>query len=244
MNGVVVDTPRGRGRLTYAVAARPRGVLLLSHGAGKGVESADLQSLAARLPNEGWTVALFDQPWRVAGRKMATAPPTLDEGLLAAAAVVRAEFDLTRPRGLPLVVGGRSAGARSAARCALHLGAAGCVALAFPLHAPHRPERTRTLELQQAGVPTLVLQGGRDVLGSPQEFVPWFPGTLPQPSELVVVPQADHAFGVPKRFGIPEAQTWDLIATASAEWLARLLSGANPPEGSVRARESSAGSSG
>lgn len=229
MNGVVVTTARGPGRLTYAVAPRPRGVLLLSHGAGKGVESADLQSLAARLPNHGWTVALFDQPWRVAGRKIATAPPTLDEGLCAAVAVVRAEFDLNQPSAPPLVVGGRSAGARSAARCALGLGAAGCLALAFPLHAPHRPERTRALELQQAGVPTLVVQGARDALGNPEEFAPWFPGSLPPPSELVVVPHADHAFAVPKRVGIPQDETWDLITTASADWLARRSPGANPP---------------
>jgi predicted alpha/beta-hydrolase family hydrolase len=219
----LVDTPRGPGRLTYAAASRPRGVLLLSHGAGKGVESADLQALAARLPNEGWTVALFDQPWRVAGRKIATAPPTLDEGLRAAALAVRAECAHTQPQALPLVVGGRSAGARSAARCALELGAAGCLALAFPLHAPHRQERSRTLELQQAGVPTLVLQGERDALGAPAEFGGWFPGSLPQPSDLVVVPEADHAFTVPRRAAVPPAEIWALIAAASASWLARLV---------------------
>lgn len=244
MSVVVVDTSHGPGRLAYAVASRPRGVLVLSHGAGKGVESADLQALAACLPNEGWTVALFEQPWRVAGRKIATAPSTLDEGLRAAAAAVRAEFDLTHPQAVPLVVGGRSAGARSAVRCALDLGAAGSLALAFPLHAPHRPERTRSLELQQAGVPTLVVQGERDVLGRPEEFAPWFPGSLPGPSELVVVPQADHAFGVPKRAGVPEVKIWDLIAAASASWLDRLLVEADPHHGSPQGWESSVGSSG
>jgi uncharacterized protein len=224
VSGSVVDTPRGPGRVTYAVASRPRGVLLLSHGAGKGTESADLQALAARLPSQGWTVALFDQPWRVAGRKIATAPPTLDEGLRAAATTVRAVSAAAHPLELPLVVGGRSAGARSAARCALELGAIGCLALAFPLHAPHRREHTRTHELRQAGVPTLVVQGERDALGAPEEFAGWFPGSMPQPSELVVVPQADHAFGVPKRAGVPAAEIWELMAAASASWLARLAS--------------------
>lgn len=223
MSGIVVDTPRGPGRLTYSEASRPRGVLLLSHGAGKGIESADLQALAARLPAEGWTVALFEQPWRVAGRKIATSPPTLDEGLRTAATAVRTQCGGAQPEALTLVVGGRSAGARSAARCALELGAVGCLALAFPLHAPHRPERTRTLELQQVGVPTLVVQGARDALGAPEEFADWFPGSLPQPSGLVVVPQADHAFGVSMRAGVPAVEIWDLIAAASASWLARLV---------------------
>lgn len=223
MTGVLVDTPRGPGRLTYAVADRPCGVVVLSHGAGKGVESADLQVLAHRLPEQHWTVALFEQPWRVAGRKIATAPATLDEGLRAAVAAVRADLSQAGIPELALVVGGRSAGARSAARCALDLGAVGCLALAFPLHAPHRPARTRTLELQQAGVPTLVVQGERDALGAPQEFEPWFPGSLPGPSELVVVPAADHAFAVPRRAGVAPDEILDRIGAVSASWLARLV---------------------
>lgn len=219
MTGSLVETPRGPGRLTYAVARQPRGVVVLSHGAGKGIESADLQGLAERLPSQHWTVALFEQPWRVAGRKIATAPSTLDQALHPAVTAVRAELG----GDLPLVLGGRSAGARSAARCSLELGAVGCLALAFPLHAPHRPELNRRLELEQTGLPTLVVQGERDALGRPEEFLPWFPGLLARPSELVVVPEADHAFGVPKRAGITEPETWDRIATVVASWLAQLL---------------------
>lgn len=205
--------------MAYAVASQPQGVLVLSHGAGKGIESPDLQALAQHLPSRGWTVALFEQPWRVAGRKIATAPATLDEGLRAAVAAVRVEVG----ESLPLVLGGRSAGARSAARCAREMGARGCLALAFPLHAPRRPERTRTAELQEVGVATLVLQGERDSLGSPAEFAPWFPGSLPRPSDLVVVPSADHAFVTPRRAGIAQAEIWDLMGSASAAWLTRLL---------------------
>ena len=157
-----VPTPYGEGRLVLHTARRPMATLLLSHGAGNGIEARDLAALAAALPRQGVTVALFEQPWRVAGRAIATAPPTLDVGLTAA-------VEQLRPRA-PLVVGGRSAGARSAARCALRLGAAGCLALAFPLHPPGRPEKSRVDELTGSGVPTLVVQGERDTMGTPEEF--------------------------------------------------------------------------
>ena len=92
------------------------------------IGSRDLRALARDLPGQGITVVLFEQPWVLAGRKVATPPPTLDAGLRAAAARLRSR--------VPLIVGGRSAGARSAARCAGELGAVGCLALAFPLHPP------------------------------------------------------------------------------------------------------------
>ena len=121
---------------------------------------------------------LFEQPWRVAGGKVASPPPTLDVGFAAARRTLR-----TRT---PLVVGGRSAGARSAARTATALGAAGCLALAFPLHPPGRPEKSRLEELVGAGVPTLVVQGENDAFGRPDEF--------PADVDLAVVPAADHGF--------------------------------------------------
>ena len=111
---------------------------------------------------DGVTVVRFEQPWRVAGGKVATPPPTLDAALVAAAEQLR-----TRT---PLVVGGRSAGARSAARTARSLGASGCLALSFPLHPPGRPEKSRLDELLGAGVPTLVVQGENDPFGRPEEF--------------------------------------------------------------------------
>lgn len=206
-----VPTPYGDGRLVVHRARRPIATLVLSHGAGNGIEARDLAALAAALPGQGFTVALFEQPWRVAGRAIATAPPTLDVGLVAA-------VDLMRPRA-PLVVGGRSAGARSAARCALRLGAAGCLALAFPLHPPGRPEKTRVGELLGAGVPTLVVQGERDAMGSPEEF----PGDV----HLVVVPTADHGLKVPARAPLTQPEALDLVVEATLEWLVRDITG-NP----------------
>ena len=157
-----VATPHGEGRLHTRRATSPMATLLLSHGAGGGVDARDLWALADALPAQGVSVVLFEQPWRVAGRRVATAPPTLDAALRCAADVMRVRT--------PLVVGGRSAGARSAARTARALGASGCLALSFPLHAPGRTEPTRMPELLGVGLPTLVVQGERDAMGRPDEF--------------------------------------------------------------------------
>lgn len=155
-----VDTPAGEARITWhpAPARTARLVLAVSHGAGGGIEARDLQALAAALPAHGITVALVEQPWRVAGKKVAAAPKVLDEGW-------RALWPALAKPGLPVVAGGRSAGARVACRTAAELGAAGVLALAFPLHPPGRPEKSRAGELTGAGRPTLVVQGGRDPSG-------------------------------------------------------------------------------
>jgi uncharacterized protein len=206
-----VATPYGDGRLVVARARKPVATLLLSHGAGNGIEARDLAALAADLPRQGVSVALFEQPWRVAGRKVATPPATLDAGLIDAARALRSRA--------PLVVGGRSAGARSAARCALALDALGCLALAFPLHPPGRPERSRLAELAGSGVPTLVVQGERDPMGTPEEF--------PDDTELAVVPAADHGFRVPARAAISQADALALVVESTLEWLVREVIG-NP----------------
>ncbi|HEX6246853.1 MAG TPA: alpha/beta family hydrolase [Nocardioidaceae bacterium] len=202
-------TPHGDARLEVHRAAEPAATLLLTHGAGGGVEAADLQALAANLPRFGITVELLEMPWRVAGRKLAPRPAVLDECLLAAAGALR-------PR-TPRVVGGRSAGARAAARCAQQLHADGYLALAFPLHPPGRPERSRLDELEGAGVTTLVIQGERDPFGRPEEF--------PDDVDLTVVPSADHSFRVPKRADITQEDALGIVVEATLEWVVREVMG-------------------
>nr|WP_055507024.1 alpha/beta family hydrolase [Streptomyces aurantiacus] len=187
---------------------KARLVLAVSHGAGGGIEARDLRALAAELPAHGVTVALVEQPWRVAGKKLAPAPKTLDvgwRGLWPA---------LARP-GLPVVAGGRSAGARVACRTAAELGAHAVLALSFPLHPPGRPEKSRADELLGAGVPTLVVQGGNDPFGRPEEF--------PQGSyELVEVPYGDHGFAVPKRAPVDQDQALAVITAGVLTWVSSL----------------------
>ncbi|MFD4245292.1 alpha/beta family hydrolase [Streptomyces sp. NPDC058525] len=204
-----VDTPAGEARITWHTARGARLVLAVSHGAGGGIEARDLQALAAALPAHRITVALVEQPWRVAGKKVAAAPKVLDEGW-------RGLWPALAKPGLPVVAGGRSAGARVACRTAAELGAAGVLALAFPLHPPGRPEKSRAEELLGAGRPALVVQGGRDPFGRPEEFPQG--GTY----TLVEVPHGDHGFAVPKRADITQEAALGLITGTVAEWLTAL----------------------
>lgn len=204
---VTIPTPPGDARITWFRAQRPHLVLALGHGAGGGIEARDLQALARALPGRGVSVALVEQPWRVAGRKVAPAPKTLD------AAWTALWPALTEP-GLPVVAGGRSAGARVACRTAGDLGAHAVLALSFPLHPPGRPEKSRADELLSPDVPVLVVQGGRDPFGRPEEF--------PPEQKVVEVPHADHGFAVPKSAGTAEEETLAVITDAAAAWLESL----------------------
>ncbi|MFE1439254.1 alpha/beta family hydrolase [Streptomyces sp. NPDC058739] len=208
MTTETIGTEAGDARITWHPAPRPRLVLAVSHGAGGGIEARDLQALAHTLPAHGVSVALVEQPWRVAGRKVATAPKTLDIGW-------RGIWPAVSAPGLPVVSGGRSAGARVACRTATELGALAVLALSFPLHPPGRPERSRAAELLGAGVPTLVVQGGNDPFGRPEEFPE---GT----HELVEVPQGDHGLTVPKRAPLTQAEALAIVTEAVVEWTGSL----------------------
>ncbi|MGW1812475.1 alpha/beta hydrolase family protein [Streptomyces sp. NPDC002125] len=200
-----VATDAGEARITWLPAKKARLVLAVGHGAGGGIEARDLQALAAVLPERGVTVALVEQPWRVAGKKVAPAPRTLDTGW-------RGLWPALAAAGPPVVAGGRSAGARVACRTAEELGARAVLALSFPLHQPGRPEKSRAGELLGAGRPTLVVQGGRDPFGRPEEFPPGEHG-------LVEVPYADHGFAVPKKAPLTQDQAVELLTDAVAGWL-------------------------
>jgi len=203
-----IETDAGTARVTWHRAARPRLVLALGHGAGGGIEARDLQALARALPAHGVSVALVEQPWRVADKKVAPAPKTLDVGW-------RGLWPALERPGRPVIAGGRSAGARVACRTATELGAAAVLALSFPLHPPGRPEKSRADELLGAGVPTLVVQGGRDPFGRPEEF--------PSGSfEIVEVPYGDHGFAVPKRADITQEQALDVVTDAVVKFAASL----------------------
>jgi uncharacterized protein len=205
-------TPHGDARLHADRARRPVATLLLNHGAGGGVDAPDLVALARELPREGITVLRLEQPWRVAGKRVAPAGKVLDACLVQVA-------DRLRPR-TPLILGGRSAGARSACRSAHHLGAAGVLALSFPLHPPGRPQSSRLEELSAVQVPVLVVQGERDPFGRPEEF----PSAVP----LVVVPGGDHGLAVPARGPLSQPEAWGLVVEAALEFVVRDVVGNRP----------------
>lgn len=163
-----IHTPVGIARAYVWRPPGPCGSLVLGHGAGGSSWSADLQALTS-LSADGWLVVLVEQPWRVSGRKVATPPGQLDVAWLAVMA------SLTSGRGAlprPLVVGGRSAGARVACRTAAAVGADAVLALSFPLHPPGKPDKSRASEallVTGAGTRLAVIQGERDPFGSPQD---------------------------------------------------------------------------
>ena len=163
MDEIEIETPHGPARAHVDRAPTPAGTLVLGHGAGGGVEAVDIQAAAGVARDAGFTVALVEQPYRVAGRK---APAHADQ-LDAAWEAVIAEL---RDRGLvaaPLVVGGRSLGARVACRTSGAVRADAVLCLAFPVHPPGKPEKSRMEELDAVKLPVLVVQGKSDPFGMP-----------------------------------------------------------------------------
>jgi uncharacterized protein len=166
--GVTVDTPHGPARAQLHRAEHPRGALVLGHGAGGGVSSGDLVAAADAARAEGYSVALVEQPYRVAGRRAPASARQLDAAWTAVVQYLKAG----ELHGLALVVGGRSLGARVACRTVDATGAAGVLCLAFPLQPPARrtakaPTPSRLPELEAVTVPLLVVQGDRDQFGMP-----------------------------------------------------------------------------
>jgi uncharacterized protein len=158
-----VDTPHGRANVHLHSVNEPRGALVLGHGASAGVTAGDLVATTDAALSEGISVALVEQPYRVAGRRSPAPARQLDAAWTAVVEHLR-EGEL---QGLPLVVGGRSIGARVACRTAKATGAVAVLCLAFPLQPPRGSSGSRLHELDEVTVPTLVVQGARDQFGIP-----------------------------------------------------------------------------
>ncbi len=190
-----VETPHGPARIHLHPVEDPAAALVLGHGAGGGVGAPDLRAATRAANSAGMSVALVEQPYRVAGRRSPAPARQLDAAWTAVCAHLREDA----LAGLALVTGGRSSGARVACRTAEATGSAGVLCLAFPVHPPGRPEKSRIDELDAVPVPVLVVQGERDPFGMPG----------PAPGRRVVTVKGDH--------GLKS----DVAALASAigEWL-------------------------
>jgi predicted alpha/beta-hydrolase family hydrolase len=162
----VIETPHGPARAHVSPADEPRGLLVLGHGAGGGVGARDLVKAQSAALAEGFSVALVEQPYLVAGRRSQAPAHQLDSAWIAVVEHLRSD--------LPLVVGGRTAA---------QTGAVGVLCLAFPLHPPGRPEKTRLPELEAVEVPVLIVQGASDPFGMPPEG----------PNRRVVVVKGNHS---------------------------------------------------
>jgi predicted alpha/beta-hydrolase family hydrolase len=197
---VEIPTPGGPAR---ADIDRPKGdlraLLVLTHGASGGADTADLRAVCAAAHAAGIATVRVTQPFVLAGRRSPPVPDKQDDAWLAIVGGLRRRRGFAR---VPLVVGGRSNGARVACRTAVTSGALAVVALAFPLHPPGRPENSRLSELDSAGVPVLVVQGDRDPFGMP----PAGAGR-----EIVVIPGADH--GLKRATGMVAAAVVDFVTS-------------------------------
>jgi hypothetical protein len=196
-----IETPRGLGRVHLHEVQDPRGALVLGHGAGGGVEAPDLVAASEAALSERFTIALVEQPYRVAGRRSPPPAAHLDEAWTAIVDDLRAG----RLAGPPLILGGRSMGGRVACRTAEALGAAAVLCLAFPLEPPGRKQpQNRLPELDAVTVPTLVVQGERDPFGMPP----------PGPNRQVTKVPGNHALKADP----------DAVSEAVRAWLAELAS--------------------
>ena len=201
MPPVEIETPTGPARAHITAVEAASGAVVLGHGAGGGVEAPDLTAATEAAGSAGFSVALVEQPYRVAGRRSPAPAKRLDEAWIAVLDRLRAE----ELDGLPLVVGGRSLGARVACRTVEDTGAAAVLCLAFPLLPPSRgskPPQSRLPELDAVRLPVLVVQGGSDRFGMPPEG----------PQRKVVEVAGDHGL---------KADT-GAVADAVASWLADL----------------------
>lgn len=161
------------------------------------MSAPDLLAATGAAVATGVSVVLVEQPYRVAGRRAPAPAGQLDTAWLAVVGHLG--------RDLPLLVGGRSSGARVACRTAAASGTVGVLCLAFPVHPPGKPEKDRLSELAAPEVPVLVVQGERDPFGRPD----------PVPGREVVLLRGDHSL----RSDVPG------LRTAVATWLARVLTG-------------------
>ena len=161
-----IETPHGPARAYLHAVDEPCGALVLGHGAGGGVQAPDLVAATQAANEDGITVALVEQPYRVAGRRSPAPAKQLDAAWIAVVTHLRAN----QLANVPLVVGGRSLGARVACRTVDETGAVAVLCLAFPLEPPQRagkPRQSRLAELDAVTVPVLVVQGERDPFGMP-----------------------------------------------------------------------------
>jgi uncharacterized protein len=192
---IEIETPHGPARAHLHEVEAPRALLVLGHGAGGGVTAPDLVTATGVANEAGVRVALVEQPYLVAGRRSQAPAKQLDAAWIAVVEQLRGD--------VPLIVGGRSAGARVACRTVGETGAVAVLCLAFPVHPPGRPERSRLDELDAVQVPVLVVQGERDPFGMPPEA----------PGRTVAVVAGDHGLKADRA-----AQ-----AAAVRSWLGRVL---------------------
>lgn len=213
-----VPSPQGPARVDLAVGPQPVAVAVLGHSAGGDAHAPLLVALRDALVVADVAVALVDQPYRVAGRRLPDPAARLDEAMLAVVAAIGSGL-----AGVPLLLGGRSSGSRVGCRIARAAGAVGVIALGFPLTPPGRPSRSRADELD-AGCPVLVVQGERDSFGGPDDVRRAAAGL---PVTVHPVAGADHSFAARRADGRTTAECVEEVSRTATAWIRALLGTTN-----------------
>ncbi|MFC9967835.1 alpha/beta family hydrolase [Nocardia ignorata] len=193
-----IETSAGPAEIELDEVADPAFLLVMTHGAGGGVDAKDILTVRDSALAAGAAVARVVQPYRVAGRRAPGNAVAQDQAWVEIVTALRDRFP-----GVSLVQGGRSNGARVACRTAVELGARGVIALSFPLHPPGKPEKSRRDELVSVGdAQVVVINGGSDPFGIPDPA---------DAAEVRVIPKQPHSF----RTG------FDVIAATVQPWFGR-----------------------
>jgi predicted alpha/beta-hydrolase family hydrolase len=196
-------TSAGPAHVAIERPEQPAFLVVLTHGAGGTPDTADVLAVRDAARGLGAATVLVTQPYRVKGARAPGSAPKQDAAWAELVGTLRRETGRDGVA-LPLIQCGRSNGARVACRTAREVGAAGVIALAFPLHPPGQPGKSRDPELRAAETSVLVINGERDPFG------------VPEPDEktrVVVLPGETHALS--KR---PAA-----VGVAAADWLSALM---------------------
>jgi len=203
MTRLTIETPVGEGWIDLDVAADGTRLLLVGHGAGGGVDAPDIKAIQRACLEAGISVARVTQPYRVAGKRV---PPSATNIDTAWAAMVAAVARRKAVAGQELIFGGRSSGARVACRTATNPDAGprpvAVCAIAFPVHPPGRPEKSRIDELDAVPVPVLVVQGDSDPFGMPP----------PRPGRTIFTVAGDHSL----------RKSASIVGQAVADWITEL----------------------
>jgi predicted alpha/beta-hydrolase family hydrolase len=192
--------------------------LVLAHGAGQGMDSPFMESMARQIAARGLRVVRFEFPYMGEQRRTgARRPPDRQPRLIAA---WHETLDRLADGGLGperLLIGGKSLGGRMASLVALERPVAGLVCLGYPFHPPGRPEQTRVEHLRELQVPTLICQGTRDPFGLSQEVAGY---GLSAAIRLVWIEDGEHSL----KPGKSSNRTWEQNFIQAADALAEFTS--------------------
>lgn len=196
--------------------------VLLAHGAGAPMDSTAMAGLTSALVDVGLRVARFEFEYMAAHRVGRRTPPPRAELLKQEYCLAVGELK----RSGPLIIGGKSMGARVASMvvdefyedCVV----TGLLCIGYPFHPPAKPQQLRTAHLETLKTPALFCQGTRDKFGTRAEVETY---GLPDRIEILWLEDGDHDLQPRKKLsGFSQDQHLKTLARTTRDWVHRLIS--------------------